>query len=97
MAKDNAKLVAVLSYITLIGWIIALILNMQNKSRLGSFHLRQALIPVLFLYFFRMNWVWIVSLIAFILVVVGLIAAINGEQRELPLIGEYAEKWFKGL
>ena len=48
MAKnDNAKLVAILSYITLIGWIVALILNQQKKTPLGSFHVRQALMIML--------------------------------------------------
>jgi len=35
---DNAKLIAILSYITLVGWIIAIVLNSQSKTKLGSYH-----------------------------------------------------------
>ena len=41
---DQSKLVAILSYITFIGWIIALVLNQSKKTELGSFHVRQALL-----------------------------------------------------
>ncbi len=43
--NDQGKIVAILSYCTLIGLIIALVLNAdtKNKSELGIFHLRQAL------------------------------------------------------
>lgn len=43
--NDPGKTVAILSYITIIGFIVALVLNSdeRNKSELGVFHLRQAL------------------------------------------------------
>jgi len=43
--QDQGKTVAILSYITLIGLIIALVLHNddKNKSELGAFHLRQAI------------------------------------------------------
>lgn len=43
--EDPGKTVAILSYCTLIGFIIALVLNgdQKNKSDLGVFHIRQAL------------------------------------------------------
>lgn len=43
--QDQGKTVAILSYITLIGLIIAFILHNddKNKSELGAFHLRQAI------------------------------------------------------
>lgn len=45
LQSDKGKTVAIISYITIIGFIIALVLNndKQNKSDLGVFHLRQAL------------------------------------------------------
>lgn len=39
--EDN--LVAILSYLTLIGFIVAIILHGQKKTALGAYHLRQAL------------------------------------------------------
>lgn len=102
MAKiktDNSKLVAILSYITLIGWVIALILNNQNRTKLGSFHIRQALLLLLIglvVQFFPVIG-WILSIILFVFWIMGLISAIKEEQKEVPFIGSYAQDWFKKL
>lgn len=37
------KTVAILSYCTLIGFIVAIILHQQKKTKLGAYHLRQVL------------------------------------------------------
>lgn len=99
MAKNNAKLVAILSYITIIGWIIALILHQNNKTPLGGFHLRQALL--LMIAGLVLGWIpmvgMVVGLILFVFWILGLVSAIQGKQKELPLIGHYAQQWFQGL
>lgn len=101
MAKkqDNAKLVAILSYITFIGWIIALILNQNKKTSLGSFHIRQALL--LMIAGIILSWIpilrWILAIVIFIFWIMGLVYAINGQQKEVPVIGPLAQQWFKGL
>lgn len=41
--SGDAKTVGILSYCTLIGFIIAIILNSKQKSEFGAFHLQQAL------------------------------------------------------
>jgi len=38
-----AILVAVISYLTVIGWIVAMIIYDKHQSSLASFHLRQSL------------------------------------------------------
>ena len=97
--KDNAKLVAILSYITIIGWIIALILHQNNKTALGGFHLRQALL--LMIAAVILSWIpmigMILGIVVFVFWILGLVSAIHGKQKELPLIGKYAQQWFKGL
>lgn len=35
------------------------------------------------------------SLLVLVLWVMGIMNAINGQQKELPVIGKYAEEWFK--
>ena len=40
---ENIKKVPILAYLTPIGFIIALYINLNNKTKLGTFHLRQAL------------------------------------------------------
>src|SRR5688500_4741815 len=37
------KTIAIVSYLTLIGFIVALILHGNKKTRLGAYHLRQSL------------------------------------------------------
>ena len=106
----NAKAVAVLSYITLLGWIIALILNMQKKQALASFHIRQSLmiiitaivvsilgtvlafIPVIGGIIGLVLWIGLL-----VLWVLGLVSAIKGTQKEVPVVGATGQKWFKAL
>jgi uncharacterized membrane protein len=96
--EDNSKLVAILSYITIIGWIVALILNNSNKSSLGSFHIRQSLLIMIVGLVGLIPIIgWIVSLALFVFWIMGLIYAINGQEKEIPIIGKYAQDWFKGL
>lgn len=99
MSKDDAKLVAIVSYVTFIGWIIALILNSNKKTKLGSYHLRQTL--TLYIAMVIVGWIpligWIVALVGFVFWIMGLISAINGQMKPIPLIGEPSQKWFKGL
>ncbi|MFO7724694.1 MAG: hypothetical protein R6V45_04010 [Oceanipulchritudo sp.] len=104
-AGMDPKVVAILSYITVFGWIAAVILN-NPKKPLASFHVRQmlcimlaglalmvvAIIPIL-------GWIiafvgWIVLLVFWIM---GLINAIQGKEKPLPLIGERSQEWFKAL
>jgi len=101
MAKedDQSKIVAIVSYITLIGWIIALILNQSKKTELGSFHIRQALL--IYIIWFILWWIpvvgWILNIVVFVFWVMGLVSAIQCEQNEVPIIGPLAQQWFKGL
>ena len=103
------KTVAILAYITLIGFIIAIVLHGQKKTALGAFHLRQMLgifltgvaawIAVMMLMFvvigvFLAPVVWIMI---FVLWIMGLIAAINGEQKPTLLLGKQYQEWFKGV
>ena len=108
-STDNGKTIAIISYITLIGWIIALIMHNGNKTKLGAFHLRQMLgfmivgvaiqiafiiigiilgvlgIKILFTLFGLVSLVvWIGMLVLWVL---GLIAAVKGEEKPMPCIG----------
>lgn len=107
---DNGKSVAIVSYITLIGWIIALIMHSSNKTRLGAYHLRQMLglmilgvaisilrFPLFFIPF--LGWILGMALSVGLLVlwIMGLIAAANGEEKPTPIVGDLFQKWFAGL
>jgi uncharacterized membrane protein len=103
MAED--KTVAILCYVTVIGFIAAIFMHQNRKTELGAFHLRQALglvvtglvggvcavVPIL-------GWiVWFLVLIGmFVLWLLGLVSAIRGEIRPVPLLGEHYQRWFAG-
>ena len=95
----NGKTIAIVSYITIIGWVIALILNNNEKNSFASFHIRQSLginllgmaltfIPVIG---------WILGIAVFIFWVIGLIAAITERTVPVPVIGGLFQDWFKTL
>ena len=48
MENNDGKVIGIVSHITLIGWIVALIMNQNNKSEFGSFYIRQNLGLILF-------------------------------------------------
>jgi uncharacterized membrane protein len=96
---NNGQTVAILSYLTIIGWIVALILHSQEKTKLGGFHLRQALL--LGLVAIVLGWIpiigWLLLIALFVFWIMGLISAVQGKMDPLPVIGEPAQRWFSGL
>lgn len=103
------RTVAILSYLTIIGFIVALILHSSKKTTLGAYHLRQCLgliitslvlapvsmalgiIPII-------GWIaapilWLAFLIFWL---IGLVAAAQGQQKPVPLLGEKYQQWFSG-
>jgi uncharacterized membrane protein len=105
IAED--KTVAIVSYLTLIGFIVAIVIHGNNKTRLGTYHLRQslglivcslAMLPVGFILAFVPVLGWLAGFalwVGFIaLWAVGLIAAINGQQKPVPVLGEKFQAWF---
>jgi len=97
ISKDG-KNVAIIAHLTLIGWVIALIMNNGNKTELGSFYIRQVLgIIILAL----LSWIpllgWIIGFVCFIMWIMSLISAINGEKKTVFLLGEQFQDWFKSL
>jgi uncharacterized membrane protein len=104
-SSDNGKTVAILAYITLIGWIIALIMHNSNKTDFGAFHIRQSLGIILvaiglsivssFLHISILSWIVQIGIIVFW--VLGFIGAIQGEKKLVPLLGAQFQDWFKGI
>lgn len=98
VSKDG-KNIALIAHLTLIGWIIALVMNNNTKSEFGSFYIRQVLglgLTGLVLSFIPILG-WIVSLGIFVLWIMSLISALNGEKKLTPVLGAYYQDWFKSL
>lgn len=102
---DNGKTVAIISYLTLIGWIIALIMHNNNKTDLGAFHLRQMLgIMLVGLALSVISNVlgisilsWIIQIAMLALWLLGFIGAVQGEKKLVPVLGQQFQDWFKGI
>ncbi|WP_347709717.1 YtxH domain-containing protein [Gelidibacter japonicus] len=98
VSKDG-KNIALIAHLTLIGWIIAFVMNNNTKSEFGSFYIRQVLglgLCGLVLSFIPLLG-WLVSLGIFVLWIMSLIGALNGEKKLTPVLGEYFQDWFKSL
>ena len=110
---DDGKTVAIISYLSIIGWIIAYVMYGNNKTQLGAYHLRQTIalfvvgiltwVVQMFLIFIPViGWIIgiflnFVYLLLFVLWIIGFIAAINGQEKPMPVIGKKAQEWFKGI
>jgi len=103
---ERGKNAALVSYITIIGSVIAIFMNQEEKkSDFASFHIRQAL--GIFLTFFLLGYPigyfnsWMVSsafwLFIFILWIYGFLGALNGEKKIVPLLGIFYQQFFKNL
>ncbi len=100
------KTIAIVSYLTVIGLIVAFVLNNEKKDPFASYHIRQSLGLVLTSIALSLINVipvlgWIVSLIgAFVLLymwIMGLLNAVNGKEKPVPILGEKYLEWLKSI
>lgn len=95
----DAKTKAIVAHLWWVGWLVVLIVNMNQKDEIASFYLRQLLglfITSLVFVFIPVIG-WILNVVVFVFWILSLIGAINGEMKESPVIGKYFQEWFKGL
>ena len=97
---------AILAYITFIGLIIAYVLNMDDKDKFVSYHIKNMFGLVILLFisttFFQGNYIlqylgqtlWVIS---FFMWVFSLLMAITGKSKGIPILSELFQKWFKFL
>lgn len=107
LGATEDKTIAIVSYLTLIGFIAAIVMHGSKKTSLGSYHLRQSLglmitsmammvVGTVLAFIPILGWLAGLALWASILVLwfCGLLAAAKGEQKPVPVLGSYFEKWF---
>lgn len=104
--KDQERTIAIVAYITFIGLIIAWNKNKKNPSAFASFHIKQmlgiccvglllfllGLVPKFGQYFYTIGMLFVV-----LLWVLGLLNAVNGEEKKLLGLSSYFQKWFKSI
>ena len=107
LSIKEGKTIAIISYITVVGTIIALIMNNDKKNSFASFHIRQAI--GIYLLFFIINLIarygfgnlgWIDNIlyfIAFVFLVIGFIGAIQEEEKKIPFLGDQFQEWFRNI
>ena len=113
-SASEDRTVAILSYITIFGFIVAIIVHSSKKTALGSYHLRQVLgliVAGFALSIAAMITGFVLAFIPFIgpvilmilwpvlmvgglvIVIMGLLAALKGEMKPVPLLGEPIQKY----
>lgn len=97
----DPKIRGIVAYITIIGWIIALVTN-NPKAEQTTYHLRQALgLHLIFFVGGFVFWIPIIGWALFLgilaLAIIGLISAIEGTRKPVPYLGKHFQEWFKGL
>lgn len=105
LTDKEGKTAAIISYLTIIGTIIAFVMNQKDRNSFASFHIRQAI--GIFLLFFasgilaKYGGVWVISRILnfgiLILLIIGIIGAIQGEEKKVPFFGDKFQEWFRNI
>lgn len=82
----DKKVTGIVAYITLIGWAIAYFVGDREGAK---FHLNQALVLGLAQLLLSIIPLvgWILSLVLFVLWVIAFVAAIQGKEKAVPLLG----------
>ena len=108
--STDDKTTAIVSYLTIIGFIAAVVLHGSKKTALGTFHLRQSLglmaasvamifVGMMLAFIPFLGWMadfalWLGLMVFWFM---GLLSAIKGETKPLPIVGEHFQKWFGGM
>jgi uncharacterized membrane protein len=100
--SSNSQLIAIVSYLAFVGWVIAFVLYQNDKSELAIFHLRQALgLHVLAVFGWILFWIpiigWLAAIFLVICWLIGLINAAQGEAKPVPLIGDFFQNLFRSI
>lgn len=98
----EGKSTALVAYLTMVGSLIAMSMNWEERNAFARFHTRQAfglhlcfLGMALFLSVWFNVYAWYGLYIAFLaLWIYGFWGALNYRTNSIPLLGAYFQKWF---
>ncbi len=83
----DKKVTGIVSYITWIGWLVAFFAGDKEGAK---FHLNQSLVLMIAGIICGIVPIigWIAAIAVFVFQIIGLIYAIQGEDKEVPLLGK---------
>lgn len=103
---NEGKNIAIIAYVTIIGLIIAFVMNNDKKDPFAAYHIKQSfglaltglalgvigLIPILG---------WIINILGIFVLLymwfIGLMNAINLKESAVPFLGEKFKIWFENI
>lgn len=96
------KTTSVVAYITIVGCLIAITMNIEPKNAFARFHIRQAFgihvlfhaLAILITYAGYASLAVPVYLFYIVIWVFGFLQALNEKTKPLPVLGKYFQKWF---
>lgn len=101
----EGKTLAIVSYLTLLGTLIAFFMNQDKKNPFTYFHIRQGLglgltyiilgLPISILDNLNISmafWVFF-----FVLYLYGIFGAVSGKMNKIPFLGDFYQKSFKNI
>src|SRR5690606_33048536 len=103
---EEGKTIAIISYLTLIGLVAALVMNSEKKNTYAKFHIRQSLgLMLTGLATTFVSWIpfigWLFGIVAFFFLLflwfTGFFNALNGREKVLPILGGKYAEWFKSV
>lgn len=101
--ESNGKSAAITAYILIVGVLIAISMNYEEKNPFATFHIRQAGgLSIMFIALGLIvspfdNWMISSSMYLFLMVLwgFGLYTAIAGRMQPVPLVGSFFQKYLK--
>lgn len=101
---EEGKTLAIVSYLTFIGLIIAIILNLEKRNQFIWFHVRQMLGLIIMLIFSNLvekyvnSWLgtafWLVTFMSWLF---GFYWVLKGKAEPVPILGMKFQDWFKNI
>lgn len=99
----NNKTLSIISYITIIGWLVAYLIGKDKADALLKYHLRQslglAIVNIIFSVALTiiagmvpsLSFLGLIGYVFIVLWIMGIINAANGALKPVPLIGKMFE------
>lgn len=102
---SEGKSIAITSYILIVGVLISISMNAENKNTFASFHIRQGVgltitfisLGIVISHFESIMVAAPMWIFVSILTIYGIFTAAKGEVTPLPLVGKWFQKWFHFL